>query len=486
MRRGLAALAVLALGVGLLLVHCKNLVPHPPDKPAAPSGPTTGGPGVSYIFSASATDPDGDSVRVMFDWGDGTQSFWAIPVASGDSVFYPHTWDSAGAFSVTVKAKDAGGLESDWSEALAVAVGAAEGWERTYGRPGVSEVAFSVVSSPEGGCAVVGLLMDTLAQEFRAMLLMLNDQGDSLWSSLSSSNAAMGWGAAPGPAGDYVVVGGLVPNPPGSFEACLWTMNEQGQTHEVLYGVQGLLTSARRTTDGGYILAGREGVYPDEDLLLIRTDQNGNAVWTKVLGGPDMDAAYDAVECDDGGFLCVGSRSQDVAFSNGIYLLKLSSSGDSLWARVLCASDNGSGWSLETTTDGGFVVCGGIGPDDSDVLLLKVNADGNELWRHNYGGEDAEYGSRVRRTSDGGYVLAAYTESYGAGSSDAWLVRTDAGGNELWTRTFGTSGTEVATDVLQTYDGGFVLVGRQGENTATDSDIYVVRTDASGRVGGGR
>ena len=94
----------------------------PPVKPDAPDGPTSGSTGSAYTYSASTTDPEGDKVHYLFDWGDGTYSSWIGPKSSGQTAEATHSWSSEGSFSVRVKAKDEHGVQSDWSPSLPISM----------------------------------------------------------------------------------------------------------------------------------------------------------------------------------------------------------------------------------------------------------------------------------------------------------------------------------------------------------------------------
>ena len=91
----------------------------PPYKPTI-AGPTSGKVGVNYVYTSSTTDPDGDQLYYLFDWGDGTDSGWSDPYDSGATAYESHTWDSKGTFVVKVKAKDTNTAESEWSDPLFV------------------------------------------------------------------------------------------------------------------------------------------------------------------------------------------------------------------------------------------------------------------------------------------------------------------------------------------------------------------------------
>jgi len=95
---------------------------QPPNKPSTPCGPTNGDTGTSYTYICSTTDPDGDSISYLFDWGDGTYSSWEGPKSSGETAEATHSWSSQGSFGVRVKAKDEYGAESGWSDPLSVSI----------------------------------------------------------------------------------------------------------------------------------------------------------------------------------------------------------------------------------------------------------------------------------------------------------------------------------------------------------------------------
>jgi hypothetical protein len=111
---------------------------------------------------------------------------------------------------------------------------------------------------------------------------------------------------------------------------------------------------------------------------------------------------------------------------------------------------------------------------------VKTDAAGNHLWNKTYGGTNADWAMALAETSDGGYAIAGYTASYGAGSFDFWLVKTDAGGNHLWNQTYGGTGDDDASSVVQTVDGGYALAGYTDSYGAGARDFWLVKTDAAG------
>jgi len=95
---------------------------YPPVTPAIPTGPSFGNVGLEYTFSSVTTDPDGDNISYLFDWGDGNFSAWVGPFASGTPGSASHAWMQGGDYEVRCKAKDSYGVQSNWSDPLAVRI----------------------------------------------------------------------------------------------------------------------------------------------------------------------------------------------------------------------------------------------------------------------------------------------------------------------------------------------------------------------------
>jgi len=256
--------------------------------------------------------------------------------------------------------------------------------------------------------------------------------------------------------------------------------------------------AVQQTPDGGYVVAGNLCVAEDNtDFWLIRTDANGDSLWSRTFGGYNWEDCFCVHQISDGGFLLAGVTYSFGAGGADSWLVKTDRNGDSLWSRTFGGHDWDKFFSLAETDDGGYILGGStasFGAGGLDFWLVKVGADGDSLWSRTYGGSGWDRCFSVQQTSDGGYILAGFTESFGAGDFDFWLLRTDADGDSLWSRTYGGSGKEHCRSVLQTPDGGYVLAGFTesfGLGSEEAPDFWLVRVTANGdslwsRTYGGR
>jgi hypothetical protein len=124
-----------------------------------------------------------------------------------------------------------------------------------------------------------------------------------------------------------------------------------------------------------------------------------------------------------------------------------------------------------------------FGAGSWDIFLIKTDANGNIQWAKTYGGTYSDWALSVQQTSDGGYIVAGGTNTFGAGGSDIFLIKTDANGNRIWAKTYGGTGDDWARSVQQTSDGGYIVAGRTSSFGAGGSDIFLIKTDANGNIG---
>jgi uncharacterized delta-60 repeat protein len=242
--------------------------------------------------------------------------------------------------------------------------------------------------------------------------------------------------------------------------------------------------AVQQTSDGGYILAGKTASYGagSNDVWLIRIDASGNKVWDHTFGGGSNDSARAVQQTSDGGYILAGSTDSYGAGMSDAWLIKTDADGNKVWDNTFGGTLNDEAYAVQQTSDGGYILAGtteSYGAGVIDAWLIKTDADGNKDWDYTFGGSNNDYAKGVRQTSDGGYIIAGSTYSYGAGMSDAWLIRTDTDGSKIWDYTFGGEYTDDACAVQQTSDGGYILAGSIGDASGY-SDIWLIKADADG------
>jgi hypothetical protein len=241
--------------------------------------------------------------------------------------------------------------------------------------------------------------------------------------------------------------------------------------------------SVQQTVDGGYIIAGSTNSFGHggNDVYLIKTNSAGDTVWTRAYGGGGDDEGYCVQQTADTGYIIVGFTL--TLGTRDVYLIKTNASGDTLWTRIYGGAGNDLGYSVQQTADRGFIVTGvtySFGAGGADLWLLKTNASGDTLWTRTYGGALDEEGYSVRQTLDSGYVVTGYTKSVGDGLYHAWLIKTDRTGDTTWTRTYGWAFAAAGSSVRQTSDQGYVIAGYNYPSAATNYDLFLVKTNAQG------
>lgn len=263
----------------------------------------------------------------------------------------------------------------------------------------------------------------------------------------------------------------------------------------------------------------------DDDNSVIQVDPvfEGQLVWVKTFGGSNEDDAIDIVEANDGGYVVLGftnSIDGDVTGKTNpdqdYWLLKLNQNGDKIWDKTFGGSQNDQATGLSKTNDGGYIISGYTSSFDGDVSenagfqdywIVKVDGQGTIQWEKSFGfiGQDQAY--KVIPTTDGGY-FASGTLQVGEGGSngegndivnenqnlrggqhslgDFWGIKMDASGNKIWRRYFGGTQADLNKDVIETDDGGFLLVGISDSpdfdisNAIGADDFWVIKVSAIG------
>ncbi len=355
-------------------------------------------------------------------------------------------------------------------------------WQRSYG--GTSfEAATSVIQTNDGGFAVVGFTASNdgdvtgLQGESDIWIIKLDFQGIIQW------------------------------------QKCLG-----GSLSDRSFSIQ-------QTTDNGYILAGFTfsvdgdvtGNHGTKDGWVIKLDNLGNIQWQKCYGGSNQDEFNSIQQTSDGGFIISGRATSidgDILNHFGVgsdfWVVKTNNIGNIEWSKCYGGSDVDESFSIQQTSDGGYILCGLTSSSDGDVTgyhnnwdywILKIDNIGSFQWQKCIGGSGGELASSVKQTSDGGFIVAGGTGSSDGdianpiGPEDIWLIKLNANGVIDWQKCLGGTNDDVARSIELTTDGGYIIVGTSSSNdvdvsghhgdsspTGATKDIWVVKTNASGMI----
>ena len=250
--------------------------------------------------------------------------------------------------------------------------------------------------------------------------------------------------------------------------------------------------SIKQTTDGGYIVAGYKTDNQNGfDYWIVKLSNTGNIEWQKSFGGSGIDNANSIQQTTDGGYIIAGySNSTDGDITGNIgstdyWIVKISSTGNIEWQKSLGGSWGDQAYSIQQTSDGGYIIAGYSDSNDGDVTVnnglsdywvVKLSNTGIIVWQKSFGGSGNEYCHSIKQTTDGGYIIVGYSNSNDGdvsgnyGDNDFWVVKTNNIGSIEWQKSFGGSGSDEAHSVQQTLDGGFIVAGRTNSN---DGDVTV-------------
>ncbi len=230
--------------------------------------------------------------------------------------------------------------------------------------------------------------------------------------------------------------------------------------------------------------------------VLLFSNSYGQQQFQKKYESTNATRAYVVKTTNDNGYIIAGSYDVSGLLSAEYYIVKLDAFGDTVWSNTygpavdtaIAGNRDGAGneaYDIIQTFDSGYIVVGEAHDSvsgQSNAYALKLTSTGDSSWTRTYGGLNSDYGYKIIQLADSGYILSGYTESFGLGIRNTYALRLDKKGDTLWTRAFGGSAIDGATDMSKTHDGGFIMVGNTFSFGAGNSDVYVVKFDINGNL----
>lgn len=355
-------------------------------------------------------------------------------------------------------------------------------WNKTYGGAG-SDVGYSIVKTMDGGYAIGGST-SSFGNGGDMLLLKIDATGNLQWNkTYGGDRYETGRCVIQTSDGGYALIGttnSYGPPNPGNQKTYLVKTDANGNMQwnmTYVLGMYDVPSDLIQTKDGGYAIAAITAMGSFANGHILKTDANGTPQWD-VVYGPNVASV---IQTSDGGFVVVGTQMYYLHTDKWVYLRKLDANGSQLWWKTFGENGKEMGRAVVQTRDGGYAIAAytpSFGAGSGDLWLIKTDASGNMEWNQTYGGTQYEDFRDLIETSDGGFALVGYTDSFGAGKNDLLFVKTDANGNVEWSSVFGGTGDDYASSVLQASNGDYVIVGYTDSIGAGSTDVWLIKINS--------
>ena len=312
-------------------------------------------------------------------------------------------------------------------------------WQKTYGGSGGREWANSIQQTPDGGYIMAGMTASFGAGSEDVWVLKLDKDGNVTWQ--KTYGGATSWDYANSVQqtsdGGYIVAGFTRSFGAGNGDAWVLKLDADGAVvWQKTYGGAESDTAgfAQEITGGGYIVAGytRSSGAGEGDAWVLKLDADGNVIWQKTYGGTGNDFATFARQTTDGGYIVGAGTASSGAGEGDAWVLKLDADGNVIWQKTYGGADDDNINSIQQTTDGGYVVAGStksFGRGLDDAWVFKLDGNGNVTWQKVYGASDSDAVFSIQQTTDGGYIVGGSSNNFGAGAQAALLMKLDGRGS---------------------------------------------------------
>ncbi|CAM1334581.1 hypothetical protein [Tenacibaculum aestuariivivum] len=331
-------------------------------------------------------------------------------------------------------------------------------WQKTYGGS-KDDKGYQIIETSDNGFAIIGYSKsadgDLNSNEgFEDVwILKLNNTGNILWKTTS--------GFAGTDQGLSII-----------------------QTNDGGFFIGGILDV---TASGGSGNARSAAKHAGGDYWALKLNTDGAIEWRNYFGGTNTDTCYGITQTPDGYLMIGSSDSVDVDIKNNkgsydFWVIKINKTGTLLWEKSFGGNEIDKARAITTTNDGNFIIIGDTRSNTKDVTnnnggadlwAIKITSEGNLIWQKNYGGANFDVGRSINKTSDGNFLIAGSSRSdnnniTNKGQNDAWLLKINTNGNQLWQKTIGGTAIDFCYDAIQLANGNIIAVG---ESNSSNGDI---------------
>jgi len=440
----------------------------------------TSGSVVKELVTITCMSTDNKGVEKVELWVDG-DSTGIADYAQPYSLDWNTTNYDDGYYKITVRSYDNSG---NMNESAPITLSVFLSFIRTFGGSD-SDEGHNVQQTSDGGYIIAGSTRSFGDGSSDVWLIKTGPEGTEEWiQTFGGSDSDEGHFVQQTSDGGYIITGNTESFGKGFQDIWLIKTDSNGNEEwEKTFGgdYDDWGHSVQQTTDGGYIISGGTISFGNGgvDVWLIKTDYNGNEQWNQTFGGDRTEWGYSVQQTTDGGYIITGYTNSTGDRYGNVLLIKSDSQGNEEWNKSFGGSIRDEGKSVQQTTDGGYIITGytfSFGNGLSDVWLIKTDSKGNEQWNQTFGESSWDEGESVQQTSNGGYIITGITEE------DVWLIRTDSYGNKTWRKTFGENEFDIGRSVQQTIDGGYIITGNTSSFGDGKSDVWLIKTDSKGNT----
>ena len=366
---------------------------------------------------------------------------------------------------------------------LALTGGSGLIWSKTIGSSG-SEGGRSVYETNDGGFIVCGYTYSFGEGNADLFLIKTDSLGNVEWSNTyGGSGWEYGFSACQTVDGDFIATGYTTSSGAGLDDVYVIKTNASGDTLWTrTIGGTGvdIGKSVIEMDDGSFVICGytESSGSGESDVYLVKLSSDGNLLWTKTFGGGKVDMGNKVSKTKEGGLIIAGSNGS-TSSNQDFYLIKTDAEGNEDWQKTYgfsVAYPFDWCYSVCQTSDGGYLLSG-----DSNVstpcnmVVIKTDSLGNQVWNHNFGERLHDHGYSACETDDGGYILCGSVKSFETGKNDICIIKLDSDGKELFRRKFGDTGSETANMLIKTKDGNYVIVGYTDSYGSGNFDVYLLK-----------
>jgi len=322
-----------------------------------------------------------------------------------------------------------------------------------------------------GGNLLLSTYSPNIAYNFS--LINLSNDHDVIWAGNYDQSYAYGAKTVVQiPNGGFAAAGRTISYGPASGDYFIVRVNNNGELDTFrTYGGSSdeECQSMVATWNGQLILAGYTASFGqgNVDGWILKTDQNGDSLWSRTFGGAAYDCFFKVIPTADRNYVTAGSSKSYDNGAGDFWLTKFSPEGDSIWSKTYGSEREDLCYDVAATVDSGFVLVGSTRALESnslDFFILKTDKNGDSLWCRVFGTEEPEQASAVITTLDGGIAVLGSRVFERNLFEDWWLVKLDDSGDSLWSQRFAGGYHDWGKALLQLGNGKFVIGGNNDEN----------------------